>query len=146
MEEAIGACELLDNRPTRGLQQVAIPVSGHLAAVATELGAQQVVWGRAIRPGDRKGLAGADELICREMVWMRRFDFTVRLPRLLVFVAVDSEGPLYISMRPEEGSAFAFSSNHQSEADRLLEAGLWWDVAGDGREERVHEVFGSTYR
>ena len=80
------------------------------------------------------------------MVWTANLEMTARLPRFLVFVAVDSVGPLYISIRPEERVAVAFSSNNQVDAERLLEAGLWWDVTGDGREERLHQVYGSTYR
>ena len=146
LEQAIRACEWLDNRPTRGLQPLSIPVSNQLSTVASFLGAQHVFFGRPIRPGDRKGLDDDNELLCRDMVWMTNHELPVRLPRLMVFVAVDAVGPIYISIRPEDGQAFAFSSNQQADAERLLEAGLWWDVADDGREEQVNQVHGATYR
>ena len=115
LEETIGACQWLDNRPTRGLQQVTIPVSEHLAAVAMSWVHNK--WFGASHSSRRsEGFGWRGRIDLSRNGLDEAFDFTVRLPRLLVFVAVDSEGPLYISIRPEEFRV-AFSSNHQSSAD-----------------------------
>ena len=114
--------------------------------VAEVLGAHRVVMGRSERLGDPDPLDGTGELRCRKLRLLPGDQIPDRLPRLLVLGTVDAHGRLYLSIRPRDGEAWAFSSSDARDAERLLEAGLWWEAEGGESREDLIELFASSYR
>jgi hypothetical protein len=143
LESALQDCQFLDAEPRRGLGEVQGRVVSDLPAVAYRLGAHRVVLGRPEHLADPDPMDGRGDLKCRTLRLVPGATLPQRIPRRLVFGATDGKSNLYISIRPEEAEAQAFVTNSIRDAERLLDAGRWWENAGEERETELLERFGT---
>jgi hypothetical protein len=142
LEEAIQDCELLDRRPTRGLQSLHEQAASSLAEVAHRLGAVRVALGRPVHMADPEPITGQGDLLCRELRLLDDDRLPERLPRSLHVAITDGSSDLYISIKKDSGAPWAYVSNSAKDAERLLGASLWWDTAGASRDAELLPLFG----
>jgi hypothetical protein len=143
LEAALQDCMLLDAEPRRGLAEIDGRPAAELPDVAYSLGATRVVMGRPDHLADPDPLEGRGDLRCRRLRLVPGLTLPQRLPRRLLFAATDGQSHIYISIRTEEGLPEAFTTNSVRDATRLLEAGSWWESAGDGREAELSTIYGT---
>jgi len=117
---ARSACALWDGQPSRGRRTVDQPASDGFFEVLPQLGATAVVVGRANVPPDPPAHTGEGLQPCHQgRIWS-----TAAWPQPLpkhVTIAIDSDsGPLYLSVRPEDGAPWVFASTRADIAGQLV--------------------------